>query len=78
MLKRMEKAGLLVRRADPNDLRVSRVYLTDKGRKLESQVEEVIRIMDHECFDEFTAEEKVLLRRFFIHMRSNLLNSLKS
>lgn len=78
MLKRMEKTGLLVRKADPSDLRVSRVYLTEKGRNLERQVVEVVRTMDRECFDGFTAEEKVLLRRFFKHMRDNLIKSNQS
>lgn len=76
MLKRMEKAGLLVRRADAHDLRVSRVYLTEKGRQLQDKVEEVVGTLEQECFAGFTAEEKVLLRRFFIHMRNNLTGNL--
>ena len=30
-VKRMEKAGLVQRRRDPEDERISRIYLTDKG-----------------------------------------------
>lgn len=72
-LQRMEKSGLLERRPDPEDLRVSRVYLTEKGIKLQSEVEKVLQTLEGECFEGFTMEEKVLLRRFFIQMRDNLL-----
>jgi len=36
MLQRMERAGLIERRPDPEDARVSRVYLTERGRALEN------------------------------------------
>jgi len=71
MLKRMEKAGLLRRSPDPGDLRVSRVFLTDTGRSIRPEVEEAIVKLDDECFKGFTPEEKVLLRRFLLHMRDN-------
>src|SRR5687768_16218620 len=41
MLQRMEKAVLVRRCSCPNDARVSRVYLTDKGRSLEAEVQRV-------------------------------------
>ncbi|KPU45487.1 organic hydroperoxide resistance transcriptional regulator [Oxobacter pfennigii] len=73
MLQRMEKSGLIERRSDSEDLRISRVYLTDKGKQIKDNVEEAIKRLEDECFDGFTIEEKLLLRRFFIHMRDNLL-----
>ncbi|MGC8971573.1 MAG: MarR family winged helix-turn-helix transcriptional regulator [bacterium] len=72
VLKRMEKAGLLKREPDPKDMRVSRVYLTKKGRDLKKDVEEIMKMLEEECFAGFTLEEKVLLRRFFIQIRDNL------
>jgi len=33
-VKRMEKAGLVIRRRDEEDERVSRIYITEKGRNL--------------------------------------------
>lgn len=38
MLDRMEAAGLIERRGDPKDSRLKRIVLTDKGRRLQSQV----------------------------------------
>lgn len=72
MLKRMEKAGLLRREPDPEDMRVSRVYLTEKGKSLRKDIEEIMKRLEEECFAGFTFEEKVLLRRFFIQIRDNL------
>jgi len=72
VLKGMEKAGLLKRESDPEDMRVSRVYLTEKGKHLKKDVEEIIKTLEEECFAGFTLEEKVLLRRFLIQIRDNL------
>lgn len=72
ILKRMEKAGLLKREPDHYDMRISRVYLTQKGKDLRKDVEEIMKTMEEECFAGFTFEEKILLRRFFIQIRDNL------
>lgn len=75
MLQRMEKAGFLQRRPDAEDQRVSRVYLTEAGRSVQTQVEEVWKTMEAETFSGFTLEEKVLLKRFLLQMRENLLKA---
>ncbi len=72
VLRRMEKAGLLERRNDPEDLRVVRVYLTERGRALEKDVKRIHRVLEKECFARFTPEEKALLREFLTRMRDNL------
>jgi MarR family transcriptional regulator, organic hydroperoxide resistance regulator len=72
MLQRMEKAGLLQKLSDKEDLRVSRVFLTEKGKSIRAEVENAISKLDDECFIGFTDEEKILLRRFFLSMRNNL------
>jgi DNA-binding MarR family transcriptional regulator len=73
MIQRMQKAGFLERRPDPEDQRVSRVYLTDAGRAIQAEVRRVWRALEGETFDGFTPEERVLLRRFFLQMRDNLI-----
>lgn len=72
ILRRMEKAGLLRREADTRDMRVVRVYLTEKGQSLRKSVEEINEMMERECFSGLTPEEKLLLRRFLIRIRDNL------
>ena len=73
MLKRMEKAGFVERRSDPADQRVSRVYLTDAGRSIQNEVEQVWRTLEDETFMGFSPEERMLLRRFFLRIRDNLI-----
>jgi DNA-binding MarR family transcriptional regulator len=72
MLQRMEKAGFVERRPDPDDQRVSRVYLTEAGRSVQAGVQQVWRQLEEEAFAGFTLEERVLLRRFFVDIRENL------
>lgn len=72
MLQRMEKAGFIERRSDPEDHRVSRVYLTEAGQAVRAEVQQVWRQLEEEAFSGFTLEERVLLRRFFLDIRENL------
>jgi DNA-binding MarR family transcriptional regulator len=72
MLQRMEKSGFVQRKADLEDHRVSRVYLTQAGRAVQSDVQQVWRKLEQEAFAGFTMEERVLLRRFFLQIRENL------
>lgn len=72
MLQRMEKAGFIERRPDLDDQRVSRVYLTDAGRAVRADVQQVWRQLEEEAFAGFTLEERVLIRRFFLDIRENL------
>ncbi len=72
MLQRMEKAGFVERRPDPEDQRVSRVYLTEAGQAVRADVQQVWRQLEEEAFAGFSLEEQALLRRFFLRIRENL------
>jgi DNA-binding MarR family transcriptional regulator len=73
MLNRMVKTGLVERRADEKDQRVSRVYLTDKGRAAQVEVKETFKQMDARCFADFQEEDRVLLRRLMLKVYDNLM-----
>lgn len=73
MLQRMEKAGFVERRSDPEDQRVSRVYLTEAGRAVRAGVQQVWRQIEEEAFAGFSPEERGLLRRLFLQIRENLM-----
>ncbi|MBN2006564.1 MAG: MarR family transcriptional regulator [Anaerolineae bacterium] len=75
MIQRMEKNGFVERRADPEDQRVSRVYLTEAGRTIRERMDQIWQILEAETFADFTLEERVLLRRFFLQIRGNLLHA---
>ncbi|MDK2809676.1 MAG: MarR family transcriptional regulator, organic hydroperoxide resistance regulator [Petroclostridium sp.] len=76
-LKRMEKAGWLMRRTDSEDSRVSRVYLTEKGKNVRLSVEMKLKQLENETFKNFTTTEKALIRRFFLQMEENLKKTCK-
>lgn len=75
MLQRMEKTGFIKRKADSDDQRVSRVYLTETGRSVQKDVETLFRQIEEETFENFSQEELDLLRRFFLQIRENLLTA---
>lgn len=72
MINRMAKSGLVERKADERDQRISRVYLTDKGRMATTHVKEVLRVIEENCFIGFSEEEKDILRGLLDRMHSNL------
>ncbi|WP_040950704.1 MarR family winged helix-turn-helix transcriptional regulator [Gorillibacterium massiliense] len=72
MLGRMEKSGFIERRQDPNDQRISRVYLTDKGRDVCVKMQEVMQTLRDECFQHFSPEDTLTMQRLFGQMRDNL------
>lgn len=72
IIRRMEKTGLVERRKDLEDLRISRVYLTEQSKDILEKVEEEMRSVQQKCFRGFISEEKMLLRRFLIQMSDNL------
>jgi DNA-binding MarR family transcriptional regulator len=73
MIQRMERAGFLKRKADAEDQRISRVFLTETGRRVQDDVEGAWKRLEEETFAGFTVEERVLLRRFFVQIRDNLI-----
>ncbi len=72
MLGRMEKTGLVSRAPDDRDQRVTRVYLTGKGRIAAEAVMRAIEEVEARCFEGFLPEERLLLRRFVLQMHDNL------
>lgn len=72
MIKRMEKAGLVERKQDEVDQRISRVFLTEDGKKAYLRVNKTRNILENECFENFTVEEKLLFRRLMMQMLENL------
>ncbi|SHI65540.1 DNA-binding transcriptional regulator, MarR family [Clostridium cavendishii DSM 21758] len=73
MLSRMEKAELVTRKPDKDDQRVSRVFITDKGRETCEKVKEITKEAQEICFKNFTQEELIIIRRLFMQMKDNLL-----
>ena len=72
MLQRMEQAGFIERRADPEDARVTRVYLTERGRSLEQPVLDVWKKLESQTVAGLSATEQALLSRLLQQVSANL------
>lgn len=75
MIKRLERGELLRKTCDTEDKRVCRIFLTPKGY---SVCDELKLVNDHheELYtDNFSIEEKIILKRLLMQVRQNLINS---
>ncbi len=73
MLQRLQKTGFVERRADPQDQRISRVYLTKAGREIQARVEQVWQENEARTLDGFSDREIATLRDYLERIRENLL-----
>ena len=73
MIKRMERAGFVERRQDLEDERVSRVYLTEAGRAIQADVQQVWRTLEEQTLVGFSLEERVLFDQFLLRIHDNLM-----
>lgn len=72
MLDRMECSGLVQRRKDLEDQRVTRVYLTQTGRSLQEPVQDTWQALEEISMVDFSVEERLLLRRLLMQLVDNL------
>jgi DNA-binding MarR family transcriptional regulator len=73
MVRRMAGAGFVERRSDPRDERVSRVYLTDRGRAIRSEVEAVWTALEAETFAGVAEGDRDRLGAILLQVRQNLI-----
>jgi MarR family transcriptional regulator, organic hydroperoxide resistance regulator len=71
-IDRLEKTGLVERRQDEEDARVSRVYLTPAGRALEISVRNLWDSLEAQTIQGLSEVEVVLLRRLLDQVYDNL------
>ena len=73
-LRKLEEEGLVKREADPMDLRVTRVYLSEKGQAHHQTVRERLCSVDEMLMQGFDEEETRQLLQFLARMRNNILS----
>ena len=71
-LRRLERKGFVCRREDPNDQRVSRVFVTEEGRNLKAAVEEKWSRLEKESFGDFSVEDRAVLRKLLQRTHNRL------
>jgi MarR family transcriptional regulator, organic hydroperoxide resistance regulator len=71
MVQRMEKEELVIRRQDAEDARISRVYLTEKGRSLGEPVLHIWQDIDARFVQGMSHAEQLLFHRLLIQAAAN-------
>ena len=72
MLDRLEAAGLVKRRQDSEDGRVSRIFLTQEGHNLREPVRNMWAELESISMANLTIDERILLRRLLLQVYQNL------
>jgi len=73
-LKRLESEGLVERKSDSIDQRVTRVFLSEQGREHSRRVRERLKDLDAELMQGFSEEETQQLLQFLARMRDNIVS----
>lgn len=71
-VKRMEKAGMLTKTADENDLRINKINLTEKGKEMANKCRDSFHFVDEQMTKGFSEEELKTLENFYERMIKNL------
>ena len=71
-VQRLEKAGFLYKKPDEKDQRVTRIYLTEKGKETKAKALEQIHKNEAVMLDGFSEAEQCLLRRFLEQILENI------
>ena len=75
MVQRMEKEGVLIRRQDTEDARISRVYLTEKGRSLGEPALQIWKDIDSYLVQGMSQAEQLLFRRLIVQAAASFSRS---
>ena len=77
-LQKMEKDGIVVRRQDENDLRVTRVFLTEQGRQMHQNIISKIREKEKYAESCLSEDERKELCSLLHKIRNHLIGGLDS
>lgn len=72
-LQNMENEGIITRYADQKDQRLSRVYITDKGRNLHNNIIKKIKQTESCMMKGIRCEDEYVLRNLLLKIRENIL-----
>jgi DNA-binding MarR family transcriptional regulator len=72
ILQELEKAGEVRREADPHDQRITRVFLTDEGRRQEMEHRAAFEEYVQRTIGSLSEEERLELARLLDHVSNNI------
>ncbi|WP_431088838.1 MarR family winged helix-turn-helix transcriptional regulator [Paenibacillus sp. 8b26] len=73
MVKSLEQNGFIYRKRDEQDARIMRIFLTDKGKELETPVEIKWREQQEKLLQSISPEDRLILRQLMQQMERNIL-----
>ena len=73
MLKKLEQEGYILRKQDEKDQRITRLYITQKGIEAAEYMDDILKKLEKEIFENMSEEEIMLLRRLLMQMKENLI-----
>ncbi len=76
MLQKMEAAGTIVRKTDEEDQRLSRIYLTDAGRKIQEEMNEALADFVNATFGKMPSGDREEFDRLLSALCSNISQEL--
>ncbi len=71
-IKRIEKAGLIVRTPDETDSRKNHLSITEKGKEALAEFKKICASTDEAMFRDFTEEETETLHNLLLRLHQNL------
>lgn len=74
-IKKLESRGYIIKEADPQDQRVFKIGLSEKGRECIESLKGIMGDIENTVFQDITYEEKLFLRRLLSEMRKNLMDN---
>nr|WP_244835492.1 hypothetical protein [Clostridium sp. BJN0001] len=72
--KRLEKAGLIEKKVDENNLRCKKIYITKKGINLSAKCRKIFDDFDKKMFDGINEDELQYLKEILDRILLNLEN----
>jgi DNA-binding MarR family transcriptional regulator len=72
MLQRMEESGWVIRRRDPDDNRLVRVYATDTGRTKEQDITTALEHLQEKLFEGIPEAQRSVIRQLLQQMMTNI------
>ena len=74
MLKKLEAECHIEKTQDDKDQRITRIFITESGKKLAAKVNSTLYEMEEQAFSNMTELEIMMLRRLLLQMKENLKN----
>lgn len=72
MVKKLESYGLLTRKKDAIDARVTRVFLTEEGRQIRTPIDDIWEKHQEKMLKGISTEELTILKRLLHQIDANL------